>query len=200
MLRLLPAALAAALLAACADGAPTASSATALDEDGEGPIRIALRDDCEPTSFNAALGPGTCAREGETTFEAFIAELTAKRSVRAWRIIPRQIAIQEGWRIRVTNLGGEVHTFTEVERFGGGIVPSLNALAGTPDVAPECLQLGADDFLSPGGSFTFVEGEEEDASAAAAPESDHVEKERYQCCIHPWMRSLFLVSEQDAER
>jgi hypothetical protein len=66
--------------------------------------------------------------------------------------------------------------------------------AGIPEVAPECLQLEADDFIPSGGSFEFVEGEEEDA-ASVAQGSDHVEKERYQCCIHPWMKTLFLVRE-----
>jgi len=48
------------------------------------------------------------------------------------------------------NRGGEEHTFTEVEEFGGGIVPVLNALSGNPEVAPECLALEAADFIQPG--------------------------------------------------
>ncbi len=81
------------------------------------------------------------------------------------------------WRagLSVVNQGGEVHTFTEVDDFGGGIVPELNALSGTPVVAPECLALGAGDFIAPGGqtSHTFERGE----------------ADKYQCCIHPWMRA-----------
>jgi hypothetical protein len=68
-----------------------------------------------------------------------------------------------------------VHTFTEVEAFGGGFVPELNALSGNPVPAPECLALDPDDFVPPGGTY-----------------SDEVEEpgtERYQCCIHPWMRA-----------
>lgn len=34
------------------------------------------------------------------------------------------------------NVGGEVHTFTEVEEFGGGIVPRLNELAGVSVLHP----------------------------------------------------------------
>ena len=43
------------------------------------------------------------------------------------------------------------------------------------EVAPECRTLAADDFIPPGGTY-----------------SDEVEEtgtERYQCCIHPWMRA-----------
>ena len=73
------------------------------------------------------------------------------------------------------NQGGEVHTFTEVEAFGGGIVADLNTRSGNPTPAPECLALEPDDFVPPGGSY-----------------SDEVEEEGvelYQCCIHPWMRT-----------
>jgi hypothetical protein len=74
------------------------------------------------------------------------------------------------------NHGGEVHTFTEVEEFGGGIVPNLNTLAGTPEPAPECLALAGSAFILPGGTF-----EDE----VAAPGTEH-----YQCCIHPWMHAV----------
>jgi hypothetical protein len=73
------------------------------------------------------------------------------------------------------NHGGEVHTFTEVEEFGGGIVPALNNLAHTPVEAPECKALESDDFIAPGATY----------------ESDTEQEpgeEKYQCCIHPWMR------------
>jgi hypothetical protein len=79
-----------------------------------------------------------------------------------------------GQTLLAVNQGGEVHTFTEVENFGGGIVLALNALSGNPVPAPECLNLVAGDFVAPGASYT-----------------DEVEEpgtEHYQCCIHPWMR------------
>jgi hypothetical protein len=79
------------------------------------------------------------------------------------------------------NRGGEEHTFTEVEAFGGGIVPDLNVLAGVPDPAPECLAVTPTDMVPPGGSTT-----------------DDVEEEGtelYQCCIHPWMRTVVTARE-----
>jgi hypothetical protein len=70
-----------------------------------------------------------------------------------------------------------VHTLTEVEEFGGGIVPLLNQLSGNNQVAPQCIALEADDFIPPGGFDADDEVEEAGT-------------ELYQCCIHPWMRTV----------
>ena len=88
-----------------------------------------------------------------------------------------------GQTLAAVNRGGETHTFTEVEEFGGGIVPMLNDLAGVPDVAPECKQLAPGDFLAPG------------ARSAETEEESAVEK--YQCCIHPWMRAEVRIVEKE---
>jgi plastocyanin len=82
--------------------------------------------------------------------------------------------------IVATNVGGEVHTFTRVAQFGGGIVPALNTASNNPVEAPECAALAASDMLSPGASFTTL---------PAAASGTHL----YQCCIHPWMRSTVTV-------
>jgi plastocyanin len=135
---------------------------------------ISLMDACDPATFNAAVGPGACVRSGGMTFQRFLAELQAHGSVGAWHFAPTLVNARVGDLLLATNRGGEVHTFTEVEDFGGGIVPSLNQLSGNPTVAPECTALEADDFVAPGTTY-----------------SDEVEEagtEKYQCCIHPWMR------------
>ena len=140
-----------------------------------GPRRIEILDACDPTSFNAAIGAGTCSRPGGMSFDTFIAQLTKKGSVGAWRFAPaNNVTGREGQVLLAINRGGETHTFTEVEEFGGGIVPLLNQLSGNPEVSPECLALEPDDFIPPGGSDS----------------DDKVESgtEKYQCCIHPWMR------------
>ena len=77
-----------------------------------------------------------------------------------------------GQRLVASNRGGEVHTFTEVEEFGGGNVPFLNNLAGLTTVAPEC---GQAVLIASGGSSSETE--------------DEAGVEKYQCCIHPWMRT-----------
>ena len=141
---------------------------------GREDVRVNMQDACDPATFNAAIGPGTCTRNGGMQFDDFIAALTRLGFVGPWHFAPNNANLAVGSTFVVTNLGGEVHTFTEVEDFGGGIVPSLNQLARTPNVAPECTTLDADDFVPPGGVYT-----------EEAEETGH---EKYQCCIHPWMR------------
>jgi plastocyanin len=87
--------------------------------------------------------------------------------------------VLEGSTLTAVNRGGEVHTFTEVEQFGGGIVPLLNDLSGNPTPAPECLALSPSDFVPPGAAFTVTESE--------------TGVKHYQCCIHAWMQTTVRV-------
>jgi len=137
--------------------------------------RIQMMDACDPESFNAAIGPGTCIRQGGLSFARFLALLGKHQKVGAWHFAPPKVNARVGQELVAVNKGGEVHTFTEVEEFGGGIVPNLNTLAHTPVPAPECLALRGGDFVPPGRTFT---DEVEEAGV-----------EHYQCCIHPWMRT-----------
>jgi hypothetical protein len=164
--------------------AASAQDASKLSTD----VKIDVRDYCDPTSFNAAIGDGTCDRstaDGFITFDGFVAELGADQSVGAWRYAPNQISVAENATLHVNNLGGETHTFTQVKDFGGGFVGFLNTASGNPVPAPECAQIvngnlvpqppSADNiFLGPG--------------ATATVSLDHELNAKYQCCIHPWMR------------
>ena len=87
-----------------------------------------------------------------------------------------------GQMLVATNKGGEIHTFTEVDEYGGGIVPQLNELSGLPMVAPECTQLKGTDFLAP--------------NASSSEEEEEAGVEKYQCCIHPWMRAQVRITEK----
>ncbi|HEX7981753.1 MAG TPA: hypothetical protein VF461_24310 [Gemmatimonadaceae bacterium] len=102
------------------------------------------------------------------------------RSIHEWRFSPLNLDIKLGDSFSATNVGGETHTFTEVEHFGGGIVPLLNHLSGNFHIAPECAALTAHDFIPHGGS-----------SPPDTP--DEVGVENYQCCIHPWMRMTVTI-------
>lgn len=169
-MRMSVAALAFAALTACND------SSSPLQNP-----RVSLQDQCEPTSFNAALGAGTCTGTGSMTLAQFNSELQATGQVAAWQFVPAALTIRVGQTIAAMNVGGEEHTFTEVDNFGGGIVPSLNSASGNPVEAPECAQLGATDFVASGQTFM---------SDAATT----VGTEKYQCCIHPWMRAVVTVT------
>jgi hypothetical protein len=167
----------------CADGsAPTEStlqprSASLEVNRDRRAHHVAMQDRCDPATFNAALGDGTCVRRGPVvTFAEFLAEVQRLHLARSWHFEPAPLDIRLGDSFDARNVGGEVHTFTEVEHFGGGIVPLLNQLSGTPEPAPECLQLAPGDFIRPGAS-----------TAPDTPSAAGVE--HYQCCIHPWMRT-----------
>ena len=144
---------------------------------------IVAHDNCEPDSFNGTVGPGTCVRHnGGLTFGEFIEELGATQTVQTWNFTPAHATARSGVDLLGNNVGGEEHTFTPVAQFGGGVVPILNQLTGTPVPAPECLAAGPDDFVDAGGKYLIDAGE----LANAAGSGDIA---RIQCCIHPWMRA-----------
>jgi len=148
---------------------------------------VTMMDACDPETFNApppaGVGPGTCSRSGGVTFANFLAQLGEHGSIGAWHFAPPNTSAKVGQVFVAVNQGGEVHTFTEVAKFGGGIVPPLNALSGNPIVAPECNALEQDDFVAPGATYR-------DEPLAAAGTA------RFQCCIHPWMRLEVKVQEK----
>jgi hypothetical protein len=136
--------------------------------------KVFVMDRCESDSFDAAIEPGTCVRNGGVTFENFARRLNPKDGGHnAWRFSRHDVVLEGDEHLALINSGGEVHTFTEVAGFGAGFVPPLNAALppGTPDAQPvgnlnlmgagEKLQLGT---LSPG-------------------------RHLFECLIHPWMRT-----------
>jgi plastocyanin len=134
-----------------------------------------MMDACDPTTFNERVGPGTCLeRQAGVSFSHFTAELMRTQMAGSWHFAPSETTAGVGQTLLAVNRGGEVHTFTRVAAFGGGIVPPLNTLSGNPVPAPECLTLEADDFVPPGGTY------EETVSEPGT--------QQFQCCIHPWMR------------
>jgi len=146
--------------------------------------KIRLYDNCDPATFNAVLGDGTCVGSGTQTFNQFIAELTATQTATAWRNQPTYMKVHFGRPTQIENRGGEVHTFTQVAEFGGGLVPDLNNLSGNPIVAPECEDLGTVIFIPAGTTLLGpVTGNFQ------LPLGIH----KFQCCIHPWMRTFIQV-------
>jgi hypothetical protein len=153
--------------------APGALASLSPDADG---TTVRMYDSCDPATFNAVFNdPTICIKQGHVPFDRFIAELTHTQKGAQWRFSPQNIELDRGVGLFALNQGGEVHTFTRVARFGGGILPLLNDLSGNTTVAPECTTLEADDFVSPGAVYT------------AELNTDEIQ--HFQCCIHPWMRS-----------
>ncbi len=138
---------------------------------------VQMRDACDGPTFNAAIGPGACARDGGVTFDEFIGQLLAMGEAPAWRFAPAQVKIDAGGTIDAYNRGGEAHTFSEVANFGGGCVPQLNALLGLTAV-PECT-------TNPALLFATLAAPGGEVETGPLPAGVH----RFQCLIHPWMRT-----------
>ena len=139
---------------------------------------IKMMDQCDPASFNAAGIP--CVGKGGVTLDTLLKVLGHSGQMGAWHFTPGEVHLRDGQEFQAVNYGGETHTFTEVDEFGGGFVDQLNQLSGNPVPAPECTtEFNPADFVAPGGA---TEAEDEE------PGVHH-----YQCCIHPWMRVDVIV-------
>ena len=119
------------------------------------------------------------ARPAELTHEA--AELQTNHTAAAWVIVSTTLEVSEGTSLPVMNTGGELHTYTEVEDFGGGVVPMLNQLSGNTTVTPEC----ANQSMFASSSIR--------AGETMQHTFDEKGMEKYQCCIHPWMRQTVTI-------
>jgi len=104
----------------------------------------------------------------------------------AWRFEPSYLDVRAGQSLRVTNSGGEGHTFTEVAAFGGGSIPALNGVGGPAGTVP--LVPAGQCPANPALLSVVAPG---DTIAIKLPEGVH----KFQCCIHPWMRAVVDVEE-----
>lgn len=174
---------------------------------------ITIRDACDPTTFNAVVGPGTCipGHHGNTLFSDFVGELQTDQIAGGWRFNPMlnttegnfrlaRLDLTSGDQTTIQNAGGETHTFTRVNKFEGGFVGFLNAVTGNPDPAPECAQVLPDGSLVPqpeSDTNQFVEAGKTESGPMAGSPTLPEGVSRWQCCIHPWMRMLVVVHEKD---
>jgi plastocyanin len=148
--------------------------------------RVALADNCDPITFNAVLGANACVGRGDTTFTEFLALLfsplidTGKVFVGhpAWRFEPGYVSIRARQTVRVTNNGGEDHTFTRVVNFGAGSIGVLNGTDTTR--APECP-------ANPANLAVVAPGQTVEVTGLPAGQN------KFMCCIHPWMRAVIDV-------
>jgi plastocyanin len=148
-------------------------------EDSSRLAQVVALDECDPTTFNAALGADFCknvALGAFTTFDNLFAEAAAGTPDPNWDFEPDTLRIKQGTILSVVDQGGEPHTFTEVERFGGGFVTGLNHGEAT---VPEC----ANGFSNLAVAKTrILQGSHIEVTGLS--KGSH----RFECCIHPWMR------------
>jgi hypothetical protein len=133
---------------------------------------VKIRDDCDPVTFAAADIP--CVGDGRTAIGDLVAAAQAGNPPPEWRFSRPDFNIDAGGVIHVVNEGGEAHTFTMVPEFGNGCVDVLNPVPGPPAV--DCTTIVP---ILPGDTADVPVG-----SAAIV---------KFQCMIHPWMRSTVDV-------
>jgi hypothetical protein len=175
--------IAGALVAAPALG--LAGVATAGGDGGDRSQLVRMQDDCDPTTFNQAVEPGTCVGDGDTTFEEFIEELVEEGEAHKWRNKPVENHIELGERIHLVNQGGEFHTFTKVRSFRGGCVPELNQILGLKGRSPAfCIAAFSD-------RNTALPPDAESTIRTGRLRTGHEYK--FQCMVHPWMQTTVEV-------
>jgi hypothetical protein len=181
--RRIAAAVAAAAALALAPGAATASG-------GERVVKV--RDACDPVSFNdpaqiPGQPPGGVCNPiegggGRVTFSALIDRLIDDGEHGAWSFGAQRLKIDAGESLSVVHdRGGELHSFTEVDEFGPGCVPELNALLfHSPEPGPACTpEAIATTAIGPGGRL----------DVAGLDRGTH----RFMCLVHPWMKTTVAV-------
>lgn len=143
------------------------------------PVQIVALDECDPATFNAALGLDFCKNVtlgAFTTISDLFRQAANGTPDPNWDFEPDTLRIKKGTPIVVVDQGGEPHTFTEVKHFGGGFIPELNSGEST---VPEC----ENGFKNLAVARTrILQGSQLQVPSLA--KGDHY----FQCCIHPWMR------------
>lgn len=156
------------------------------DSGGNGGGKVVRMDDeCDPKTFNAALDPKAeapsppCLGGGDVTFGEFAAALNLQvGGHHDWKFEDSSLDMKSGGTLHVVNSGGETHSFTEVVNFGMGIVPPLNS--AVPETGPAIPVADLNPNFVDSGLSADVKGL-----------TDGVH--RFQCLIHPWMRSTVTV-------
>jgi plastocyanin len=158
----------------------TVAQANPTQTNSAGVAQVVALDECDPVTFNQALGPDFCkniALGAITTINDLFAEAQSGHPDKNWDFEPDTLKIKQGTTVNVVDQGGEPHTFTEVKHFGGGFIPQLNG-PGEKTV-PEC-----------SGGFGEVAVAKTRLLQGSSSEIAGLSKgeHRFQCCIHPWMR------------
>jgi len=171
-----------AILLTIMSGAGCSSDPAVADSANIAPV-VAL-DECDPDTFNAALGEGgtgfchnvaLAALGFATTLDELFAEAAAGTPDPGWDFEPDDVSIPEGSVLAVADMGGEPHTFTEVKAYGGGFIPDLNHGAA---IVPECM--GGFSNLAVART-RILQGST--LNVTGLSKGTH----HFQCCIHPWM-------------
>ena len=160
------------------------------DAHGSHTRRVRMQDNCDPATFDAAFGPGTCldnhGHDNVTLPEFFAALNPVDFGHEDWNFKPSELDLDSGDSIKVVVRGGEYHTFTEVPKFEPGCIGVINdllGLTGVPSVFDCATLFTTPSGVHPGDSITV----------SGLSDGTHL----FMCEIHPWMRSVVTVGEDD---
>jgi plastocyanin len=152
---------------------------------------LEVQDRCDPNTFVPAGIDCTPVTDqgGTATLDALFGSLVAGAPNDGWRFKPTKMTLRAGQPLNIAlTRGGEAHTITEVEDFGPGCVPEINAIMFPgEDPAAECANpatftpgIFGGDLIAPGLDFS------KPGLSKGAPH-------RFQCMIHPWMQTTVTV-------
>jgi plastocyanin len=164
---------------------------------------ISVQDRCDPVTF-PLFGAHCNPHDGGTVkFLDLIARIQKDprkvledRDAAGWRFNPDDVNVKTGTTLVVTNAGGEVHTFTNVTQTGftAGCIDEINGLFGTllksSPLCPNFDAVAAATGLAPVGPLP--DGLPPLPRTRSFP-MDAPGKFKYQCLIHPWMRTVVEV-------
>jgi plastocyanin len=193
-----------ALLASAA--VPTALARD--NDDGHRVETVRVEDRCDPATFNPA--GVLCTRPaggGNVTLQQLLGFIAARpahvleeRDALGWRFKPDEVGVKPGTTLHVTNLGGEVHTFTNVTRTGFtlGCVGVINQFFANllPPADPALCNAfptnPALNVLAPkGANLPFPTSVDVPVNGSGTL--------KFQCMIHPWMRTTVKVEGRDRD-
>ncbi len=139
---------------------------------------VQIADRCDSITFPPEAG---CQGRGGVTFQKFLEKVNAKDGGHgAWRFHMDGGDLRMGEPLRITNTGGEPHSFTEVSSFGTGVVLPLNE--ALPTETPPAVPVGFPSLGAATGATTLLPGQERRVNGLT-PGTHY-----FQCLIHPWMR------------
>jgi hypothetical protein len=146
---------------------------------GPGSRNVQMLDNCDGPSFNAAIGPGTCTRNGGLTFQKFFGAL-ARGGAPSWRFSPGQLKLNGRWH----DHGAQPRRRVPYLHSGGGVRRGLYSPAERSIGADPCtgVRHSGHPRHDRGGA-----GRERDDGLA--PAGTH----RFMCLIHPWMKTTVTV-------
>jgi plastocyanin len=175
---------------------------TAAASSGNSVRTIEVQDRCDPVSFNAAHVTCIAQPQGKVALQQLIGFISARpadvlraRNALGWRFQPDRIDVKVGTTLVAANVGGEVHSFTEVTDTGfvNSCVPQIAPIFAKllPDpTAAECATL----VPGPVGSLVFPVGFSGSPPTTRTVVETDAGTELYQCLIHPWMRLTVKVT------